>query len=147
MFISISFKYQSLKLFDSCGNASYCGSRSISIDSSECRKYTDYINILADKYEANDIPGYDYYLNLLFRIHPYAVITRIITGGRLQQTQYVDDSYYQSTQQEILSGCASAYTSFRNVLSNRQVFLGSYHRGNSDICWKGLSSNDYERIE
>ena len=80
-------------------------------------EFTDYVNILADKYETNDIPGYNYYLNLFIQNTPIAVITRIITGGRLQQTQYVDDSYYQSTDKSVISGCASASASFAGMFS------------------------------
>ena len=80
--------------------------------------FTNYITTLADRYEAGDIEGYNYYLNKLIQNTPIAFIDRVIVGGRLQQTQYVNDSYYQTTDPDIVNGCASATGIFEEMFSS-----------------------------
>ena len=80
-------------------------------------EFTDYINILADKYEANDPTGFNYWRSLFIQNVPIGVITRIITGGRLQQTQFVEDTYYQSTDKNVVEGCASFTADFAGMFS------------------------------
>lgn len=80
-------------------------------------EFTNYVTTLVARYEAGDIEGYNYWLNQFIQNTPIAFINRVIVGGRLQQTQYVNDSYYQTTDPNIITGCASATGVFEEMFS------------------------------
>lgn len=80
-------------------------------------EFTDYINVLSSKLAVNDTTGYVYWLGEFISNIKYAVVTQVITGGRLMQKQYVKNTYYQNTDKTTIENSASASASFGSLFS------------------------------
>jgi len=78
---------------------------------------TLYVNILYEMIQKGDLVEYQYWIDQFVSNVKYATVTMVITGGCLQQTQYVSDSYYESTDKSIVENCASASASFTGLFN------------------------------
>ena len=76
-----------------------------------------YINILGTKLANNDIKGYTTWMTDFISNFPPGIIDSGISGARLEQINYVANSYYHSTNTQTVQNCASASVSFGSIFS------------------------------
>lgn len=76
-----------------------------------------YITIMGAKIAAGDVIGYTQWMAEFLDNFPPGVIDSGISGARLEQMNYVANSYYHSTDTETVQNCASASVSFGSIFS------------------------------
>lgn len=81
------------------------------------QEFRMYIQLMDNALTNNDWPNYNYWLSQFLSNVPFAVVTYIETGGRLQQTEYVYNSYVANTATTTVQNCASASCGFGSMFS------------------------------
>lgn len=81
------------------------------------KEFLKFITILNEKLVEKDTEGYKYWLYEFAKNFAFTTIVSVTTGARLEQRQYIQDDYYQSTERSVIQQSASASASFSSIVN------------------------------